>query len=529
MITAGQLRYSVAVWLIGLLYVAPGRSADDWFLPDDLRSPEAMAARVDELLEERWQTAGVQPAECSSDSEFLRRAYLDLNGVTPPVTVVREFLADTNTDKRARLIDRLLASPRYANHMANTWRQVLVPDGLSPDQAPNIVGLQDWLREQFAENLPYDAMVAEFLIADRAGSTGPGVFYTSLNLEPEKLAARTAQVFLGLQMQCAQCHDHPFDSWTQQDFWGYAAFFARVQRQGNGRARMGEYLIDTARGEVKIPDSEETVLPKYPAGRWADADEGGTRRQQLSIWMASRDNPFLPRALVNRVWAHLFGRGFIDPVDDMSPQNVASHPELLNELSEYFARSGFDIQRLIRTLVSTRAYQLSSAYDGEHPSAELFAWMPTKTLTAEQLYECMQPLLGLDGLPNGDDSMDAVTPWSDPRRQQFLLLMQGPNATPLEFDRGVPQALMLMNGADMDGATHPDQGRLLTALAAPFLTDEQRVETLYLATLTRPPTADENAKLTEYLGTQQSSHEKLAALGDIVWVLVNSAEFTLNH
>ncbi len=240
-----------------------------------------------------------------------RVAYLDLTGVIPRVSDARAFLSDERPDKRARLVDALLVSPGHATHMANTWRNIVLPSGGSdPEQLNAVVGLQNWFRGKFVENMRYDRIVSDFLVATAGDEAGPALFYTALELKPERVAADTSRIFLGLQISCAECHNHPFDKWTQQDFWGYAAFFARLERPAQNRGRQPFRLIDADKGEVKLPGSEEIVLPKYPGGTPVGEDTG-TRREQLSIWMASRDNPFLAKAAVNRVWAQLFGRGFV--------------------------------------------------------------------------------------------------------------------------------------------------------------------------------------------------------------------------
>src|SRR5688572_13750461 len=310
----------------------------------------AMVRRVDELMGARIKAAGIEPAARAGDEEFVRRVYLDLTGAIPRVSEVREFLADTKPDKRAVLIDKLLNSPAHATHLANTWRNIMLPGGLSLEQIGNLVGVQNWLRQRFVENVRYDNLVSELLVASDGGEAGPALYYTSLDLAPEKLASSTARIFLGLQIECAQCHDHPFDHWKQNDFWGYAAFFARLRQpeMNNPNPRGRARLIDLDEGDVRLPGTEDVVLPKYPAGLSPDQKELGTRREQLAIWMASRDNPFLSRAGVNRAWWHLFGRGLVEPVDDIGRQNAPSHAEVLDELTVYFVNSGFDLREMYR-------------------------------------------------------------------------------------------------------------------------------------------------------------------------------------
>jgi hypothetical protein len=485
------------------------------------------ARRVDELLELRLREANLVPAPQASDGEFLRRVYLDLLGVIPRVGEVREFLRDSRPDKRQRLIDELLASPRHANHLANTWRQFMLPGNVDLDDVQSVAGVQNWLRRQFAQNLRYDRVVSDFLVASGGGDSGPALYYTALELKPEKLAASTARNFLGIHLECAQCHRHPFDKWTQEDFWGYAAFFAQLEQAGDMARPGAVQLVDKSEGEVNLPDTDTIVPPQYPDGRHPNAAQGGTRRVQLAIWMASRDNPYLARAVVNRTWAHLFGRGLIEPVDDLSDQNPPSHPELFRELTEHFIRTEFNLRELIRTLASTRAYQRTSRTPGDTVlPQELFANMAIKTLSAEQLYDCLARALMQEP---GQEGPFAARGAFNPRRLAFAAQMQMRGQNPTEYEAGVLQALTLLNGAQVDAASSLEQSALLAGLEAPWFDDEQRVETLFLATLCRVPSGSERSRFVEHVSRGGVSGNAREALSDVLWALLNSAEFAMNH
>lgn len=495
-----------------------------------LRPPgQAIGHRIDDLLEERIRGSQTVPASMADDEEFLRRVYLDLTGVLPRVGEVREFLADSRSDKRARLIDELLATPRHATHLANTWRQAMLPGNVDLEDIQSVAGVQNWLRRQFAQNLRYDRLVSDFLVATGGGDAGPALYYTSLELKPEKLAASTARIFLGLQIECAQCHKHPFDKWTQEDFWSYAAFFAQLEQDGGMNGPRTLQLIDKNEGEVKLPGSDKVVAPRYPDGHAPSADEGGARRVQLAIWMASRDNPYLARAAVNRVWAHLFGRGLVEPVDDVGDHNPSSHPKLFRELTDDFVQSGFDLRELYRTLANTRAYQRTSRNSGEKsPPPELFAQMAIKTLTAEQLFDCLDRAL-LQQPGETPAFLPIARGMFDPRRLSFTAKMQMRGANATEFDAGVLQALTLLNGGEVDAVTSLDRSSLLAGLDAPLFSNEDRIETLFLATLTRRPLPEERSLFVEYVHRGGATNNPREALSDVLWALLNTAEFGMNH
>ncbi len=280
---------------------------------------------------------------------------------------------------------------------------MMLPAEFDPAQLGQVAGLQSWLRQQFVRDLRYDRLVAEFLSSTGDQQTGPALFYRSLEAKPEKLAAATSRIFLGLQIRCAECHDHPFDHWTQRDFWGYAAFFAQLQPDTSMRGDTYR-LVDLPSGEVTLPATTEVVAPRYPAGDRPTVEGRGTRRRQLSIWMASRDNPYLAPAAVNRVWEQLFGRGLVHPVDDLGPHNPASHPELFAELAAYFVEQAFDLQTLYRMLTNTDAYQRTSDLDGPETDPPLYARMAVKRLTAEQLFDSLHRSLNRGGgIPDPED------------------------------------------------------------------------------------------------------------------------------
>lgn len=497
---------------------------------DEKISPQqATAEAVDQAIEAKLKAEGISAAPLADDSEFVRRVYLDLCGVTPRVAEVRNFLADSSPDKRVRLVRQLLASPLHATHQANTWRNLLLPGSNSPEQLASSIGVQNWLQQRFAEKLRYDNLVSEFLVATTGDEVGPAAYYNSLERAPEKLAASTARIFLGLQIECAECHDHPFDHWKQKDFWGYAAFFARLQRTDGMPVQPNAAIVELPTGEVTLPNKEETIAPKYPVTGAEHFEPRGSRRQQLAIWMASRDNPYLAQAAVNRIWSQLFGRGLVEPLDDFSPKNPASHPEVLEILSKHFIAENFDLNSLYETLILTRAYQRTSLVpEGTpQPAPELFAVQATKVLTPEQLFDSLSRVVGMKAAA-GPNMGGGNSRLADQRRQMFLGKMAPPARSPVEYSAGVLQALARMNSPEASELTNPDQSPVLAAMRSPLFSDEERLEILFLATLARKPDEEERKFFMESLESAPSE-EKPKILGDCLWALLSSAEFVVNH
>lgn len=517
----------------GALIVAETESA--WTPPAQSLADGELSRQVDEQTATLWQSRGIQPSAPATDDEFMRRVYLDLTGRIPSVSEVRRFGENRAGDRRVQLVDELLASRDHATHLAAVWRAILLPDDVDLSRYGGSSKFEQWLAERFGANMPYDQLVRELLLADgRVSEGGPLVFYAALKMNPEELAARTSRAFLGMRLECAQCHDHPFDDVSQESFWGFAALFARISRP-QGKMEMTSPVLqvrDSAYGDVTLPESEEIVPPRLPMAGSAvtDAADVPSRRAQLAAWLTARDNMHFSQATVNRVWSHLFGRGLVEPVDDMRPENAAIAPELLDALSRDFAASGFDLRRLLRELVLSRAYQLSSQAEADDPSRPLhFAQMNLKSFTAEQLYDCIAV-----ATQQASTTTDAAMPiglvrFDDMSRQSFIEKFRAPPGQATDYQAGIPQALALMHGGLIHNATDLSTSGMLRSLAAPFFTDEQRLETLFLATLSRKPTAAEQGAIAEGLAAAKDVSERQQALGDVLWALLNSAEFTFNH
>lgn len=486
---------------------------------------EAMARRIDNWIDARLQAEGVQPLPRADDAEFLRRVYLDLHGVVPAAGRVAAFLDDTSPDKRSALIDELLASPRYGEHLGNLWRRRLV-SSLANEQRMQSERFAAWLAERFQRNDGWDRIAAELLTAQGVLDENPAVTYLiegRFPLSVTDLTDLTSRYFLGIRLNCAQCHDHPFASWTQRDYWGLAAFFAQIQTPGRPKAAYTLGIRDDPRmtlaalADTDMIEGFRQSRPTFPRGEELSSAAQPLYRRALADWMTAPDNPWFARAAVNRMWWQFFGRGLVNPVDDMHDANLASHPELLDELSRQFAASGFDLKWLCRSILLSRAYQRTSRA-GPEPQREaaLFARMSVKVLTAEQLYDSLVQVLGP---PVRAASINLRL---GARYEFTQFFADDGDADPTRYDRGIPQLLRLMNSPQF-------AGRSLDALAADAAagrSTDEAVEAMFLTILARRPTPQERDELRAPMGAGASPR---SALRELAWALLMSSEFSLNH
>ena len=499
------------------------------------RDARALASKIDRLLSEKWAEAKVVPVGPADDAEYLRRLCLDLVGKIPTASEAREFLDDPAPDKRARLVERLLDSPTYTARATDFWRQLLLPEADTEGQARFAApAFEAWLRKKVVEDAGYDKMVREILTA-RLGARNanpsstraepsPAAFYIAKEGKPENLAAGASRVFLGVRLECAQCHNHPFAKWKREEFWGLAAFFAGVQKQGPDDG-MGAIREVANRRELAIPGTDKIVKAGFldgPPPVWKARAEP---REVLADWITSPRNPFFARAAANRSWARFFGTGIVDPVDDMGGENVPSHPELLDVLADEFAAHDFELKFLIRALTATRAYGLTSAIDRPEPTPPyLFSAMSVRGLSAGQLYSSLAQATGVR------DGADPYLMDAGGARGRFIDLFANRDERPTEAQTSILQALTLMNGQIVAGATSLESGDTLGAVAeAPYLDTAGRVEELYLAALTRRPRPDESALLVGYVEKAGTPEGRSKALADVFWAILNGPEFKHNH
>lgn len=497
-------------------------------------SAAEMAARVDELLQKRLTELGWQVAGQCDDATFIRRASLDLTGTAPVGRDVLDFIDNPSKTKRKDLVARLLSSPKSSVHLANIWSSWLLPEADSPEVQFGRGGLQTWLRSRFAENLRYDRLVSDLLVSTGSITNSPTAFFVALESKPEKIAAKTARVFMGLQLDCAECHNHPFDDWKQRDFWGFAAYFSQVSTGGEQMFSPNQALADVSEGEVKLPGTEEVIAPKPLVETEQTGLETGTRRQKLTLWLTARENPFLARAAVNRVWAILFGRGLIEPIDDMRSIDIASHPEILRELSVYFADTGYDLRGLLAMLASTEAYNRANVHSSGQPPEASYATMACKPLTSTQMAASISQVARQLAREN------------DPQAQQALMAQLGKlRGDASQATLGMVQALVTLHGTAFDEVSSDSSSRLLQALNAPHMNDSKRLQWLFLSTLNRNPTKQEEAAFSSVINeatakaaksetsekseTNDKQEAKTAATwqSDLLWALINSTEFAM--
>lgn len=486
----------------------------------------ALAQIIDREIEKVLSTDRLKPAPLADDAEFLRRAYLDITGVIPPVEKVREFLDSKDASKRARLIDELLDSPNYGRHMADLWQSMMLPRNSDNRRLQNEPFVK-WLEGKFNENTAWDKLTTEIVTATGPQEENPAVTFFLANATADKVTDQVSKLFMGVQLQCAQCHNHPFTSYKQDDYWGVAAFFLKVRTDNINKAVKGGNspgIIEDPklRQQRGLPEAAKILPPKFLHEAEARVGAQDLRRPVFAEWLTSADNKFFARAMTNRLWHQMLGRGIVNPVDDMHDGQTPSHSELLRKLSEDFVGSGHDVKFLIRAICNSQAYQRTAkASGGGDDVAAKFGRMPVKALTPEQLFDSLEMVLGKQGpiRPNANAKAAQRGQQNNARAAFVAFFDVEDNADPTEYQSGIPQALRLMNSGQMNG-----NGTLLTQVAKKDT--DAAVEEIYLATLARRPTATESARMKEYASKVGDNRK---AYSDIIWAVLNSSEFALCH
>jgi hypothetical protein len=575
------------------------------------------AAKIDILIRAEWARSSITPAAPVDDARFLRRAYLDIVGTIPPPEVVVSFALDAGADKRARIVDRLLASPAYAEHWATYWTEALI--GQAQQALVDKEAFETWLRTRFAANAPWNQLVTELLTAqgvsseggpgyggpsdgggstpmldDRAAGTDGPVngavnWFVKYRDTPQDLAGSASRIFLGVQIQCAQCHDHKTEKWKQEDFRDFASCFVRARTEVLDKGKMGGRkrvdVVDIGRPLPRFLKNPELAVFAQAAPRaldGTDLSKSPDPRQALAAWMTSPENPWFSEATVNRIWAHFLGRGFVNPIDDIRPSNPASAPEVLASVSSDFQAGGYDLKRLIRLITGTQAYQLSSSMRlvGSAIPAErdtLWSRFRLEPLGPEELLNALMDATGVEATLGATGKVDVQRIRSVLFAAYSYLFDVDEEFDQTDFEGTVSQALALLNGRLVGGGTSDVVGSAIDRILAQPDSDKDKIEALYLRTVSRRPTPEESEYFVRYVnephlvdvdpaggrqpiprlravprkgeggkkGTPnlegpdplgrleqrdaRTVDPKRRAFEDVFWALLNSSEFTFNH
>ena len=489
---------------------------------------------VDQFIDAKLQRVKLLPSELTTDAEFLRRASLDLIGLPPSVEELKSFLADkTETRaKRSRMIDKLMARPEFVDHWAVKWGDLLqVNRNRLGDKG--MWAFREWIRESIANNKPYDRMVRELITARGSTFQNPPANFFRFTRDPKVEMETTTQLFLGVRMSCAQCHDHPFEKWTQNQYYQLSAFFAAVGIK-EGADSNEEIVYDKREGaEVKHPKDGRIMKAKFLFGGEKISHQEQDLRESLADWLTSADNELFGKSMVNRLWSYFFGRGIIEPVDDIRASNPPSNPQLLDALTKDFISHGFDVRHIIRTIANSRTYQLSFRSNDWNADDEInFSHAAPRRLTAEELYDAVYLATGTRAYVRGvpKNFLAEQFPDSNVDKGGFLDLFGRPERqTSCECERrsdvSLVQALNMVNGATIADAIADENGRVAKLILG-NASDRQIIDDLYLAALSRPPEPQERDLAQTYLSRAGNRAERAQ---DLLWALLNSNAFLFNR
>ena len=490
---------------------------------------------LDRHIDARLREEEIKPSKQSGDAEFLRRVHLDLTGQIPTVEAVVSFLKDGSKDKREKKIDELIGSELYLDYWTRLWSNWLI--GRDDNNREQRLGLEGWIREHLSQDMPYNQFVTALIAAEGSvEENGAANYLLRYDLSPVDLAAHTSRLFLGLPMQCAQCHDHKTEAWYQEDFYGLAAFFANIRLEeifemdeDSGERVAERILKNVPKGSVYIPGTHEPIPPSFLDGKQCTTP-ATRQRYALSEWMTAKDNPYFCHAIVNRIWAHFTGRGFVEPLDGFGEEYPPSNPKLLDWLAKDFMIHGYDLQYLMRTILNTKAYQRTSETNKSNQYDDFYySHAYVKPLTAEQFFYSMLESTGFERLQKRRDRGQLE---NMKRRylERFLFLIDNGEMEEVEaFNGTVPQALMMINGSLVnDSGYHKTRGGLLHRILKTHRTKRARLDQIYLTTLSRYPRTSDRTYFDRYLRSSLYRNEALA-YEDLYWALLNSAEFALNH
>ena len=554
------------VWLAACLFLAPAAAATA--APADgehFGIPQVKF--INEQIAAGWSDADLKPSDPATDGEWCRRVHLDIIGRIPSLGELQAFVADSSPTKRPDLVDRLLGEEfidDYARNWSDIWTTVLIGRDVENEKV-NRPGMRQYLRRAFSKNMPYDRFMEELVTATGANANRKGVdsFNGAANFLSGKMdengiqaTAKTAQIFLGMQVQCTQCHNHPFNKGKQNQFWELNAFFRQVRSLRRfdgtrdiqwielvdedfpgeaGNAEEAELYYELRNGLMKVAypvfvdGTEISRIGYVPRSVEGGGKLGVNRRQELANLMKA--SPLMPKAIVNRMWGHFLGYGFTRPIDDLGEHNPPSHPELLDGLAERFRQQSFDLKELVRWIVLSRPYGLSSKVSkgnqrddpslGEKPK---FTHFYLRQMRAEDLYESLLTATEADKSGGGEEAAKKKDQWLS----QFIIAFgtdEGDDAT--TFNGSIPQVLMMFNGELVKQATNTGKGGFLDRVAKSNMKNAAKITTLYQSALARHPSAKEISAANDMLVARKG--DAIGALQDIWWAVLNSNEFIINH
>ena len=494
---------------------------------------------VDEAVFNKLKVLGIPPSHVCDDATFLRRVSIDITGTLPTDEEVQAFLADTDPEKRDKLIDRLLDSPEYADYFANKWNMVLRNKKRNNEDLAGTYAFYQWIWDSLYENKPYDEFVGDILTASGDPESNPAVIWYREVAETNEQVEDVAQLFLGVRIQCARCHHHPFEKWSQNDYYGFAAFFSRVGKKNlaageTSPARDRRVFHNEGVAQAQNPRSGAQLKPTALGVEPYEVPAERDPRVYLADWMSSPENPFFAKSLVNRYWKHFFDRGIVEPEDDMRETNPPTNPELLEGLAQHFIESDFDLKQLIRTICRSSAYQLSSLpNDYNLKDKQNFSRYYPKRLSAEVLYDAFHQVTATSqnysGLPPGTSAMQlrdvSVAPY-------FLKVFGQPAAdTACECERSMEanlaQSLHLLNSSEVQGKIANGNGRAALLAKDTERSHEEKLKELYHWVYSRDPDTEEIAIAMAHI--EKHAENPQLAYEDILWALINTKEFLFNH
>jgi hypothetical protein len=501
---------------------------------------------VDRYTAAKWRQLGIVPSDLCTDEEFIRRASLDITGTLPTPAQLRAFSADPDPDKRDKLVDRFVDSVEHSFYFANKWADILrVKRGNNINRAYGTFVFHDWLHHAIAEDKRYDEFAREILSAVGDETKCPPVVWYKDLQTPDQFVDNAAQVFLGTRLQCAQCHHHPYEKWSQDDYWGLAAFFGRLGRKAvpvaglsiQNQQQQRQVLFTRPSGAVTNKRTNQPAVMKVLDGSAVDVSADQDPRQKLVDWLVAGNNPFFAKAVANRYWAHFFNRGIVDPLDDMRVTNPPSNPELLDALSKDFVDHGFSLKHLVRTICKSRTYQLSATPNefNKHDKQAYARYYPRR-MAAEVLFDAVCQATDspttFNGLPRDAHSPHRAIMLPDESFQSYFLDVFGrpQRLSACECERvseaNLAQALHLLNSEEIQGKVSRQGGRVDAMVKDPR-PDAEKVEELFLWTVGHKPSDKQMSLALEHV--QANEKNKKGAYENILWALINTKEFVFNR